>query len=98
MSKGPGRSIHGSSLNSSCGRKLSLMFSAQAPAGLDRASTKGVRRTARRRRMSGGLLRVLLEGAQDHGHDEVGGEQDDHEDAGGEAGVIFRQSRAEDYE
>src|SRR3954452_8003142 len=99
MSNGPGRLIHGSSLNSSCGRKLWLMFSANAPAGLASASTNGVRRAARRRmRMSGVLLRVLLEGAQDHGHGEIGGKEDDHEDGGGQAGVVVDQSGAEDYE
>src|SRR5919197_5230585 len=78
------------------------MFSAQAesvPTHPASASVRGIRRAVMRRmRMSGGLLRVLLEGAQDHGHGEVSGEQDDHEDGGGEAGVVVRQSCAEDYE
>src|SRR4051812_22657740 len=102
MSNGPGRLIQGSSLNSSCGRKLSLMLRANAgsvPTRPARSSASGtVRAATRRRRMSGGMLRVLLERAQDHGHGEVRGEQHDDEDGGGQAGVVLREADGEDYE
>jgi hypothetical protein len=38
----------------------------------------------------------LLEWAQDHGHGEVRGEEDDHEDGGGETGFVVNEAGGED--